>query len=559
MTVARYRVPAALALFLLLAPAALLRAPTTVHAASSASISVVPVVQKYGLDCEAAALQMALAAVGITASQDQLLRQFGADLRRPVMTNGVPSQWGDPYQTFVGQVTGSFAVTGYGVYYPPIVNAAIAEGAAASGGEGWQPAQLYAAVAAGHPVVVLAPHLMTPSSVGQWTAWDGRQVWYSNHDHAQVLIGYDDNAGTVTLADPLDGQIHTFSMSVFESRFAVFHSMAVEVSTGGSSASEAISPTNGSVNVAVLGPDHSLHFYWNVAGRWYGPLGIGAANSAFSAPAIVAESDGNFDIAVEGPGHSLYMYWDISGRWYGPLPVGGSGTTYSTPSVVIDQNKYVTVAVQSAGNGLSLFWCVAAAWHGPLALGASNSTFSAPELSLSGTGARTLQAVVQSGGAALQQYQQRSDGSWSGPNAWSGTAAAYSAASSTSTATLYQGAGNSLNATTQGTSTMQLGGGGSTFSAPGVGVFATGMDAVVQGPAHSLDVYSDHGGWSGAVTAAPAGSAYSAPSVAVEANGNVDVAVEGPGDTLHFFWRVGATWYGPLGVGGVGSAFSSLP
>jgi hypothetical protein len=76
--------------------------------------------------------------------------------------------------------------------------------------------------------------------------------------------------------------------------------MAVEVSTGGSSASEAISPTNGSVNVAVLGPDHSLHFYWNVAGRWYGPLGIGAANSAFSAPAIVAESDGNFDIAVEG-------------------------------------------------------------------------------------------------------------------------------------------------------------------------------------------------------------------------------------------------------------------
>ena len=201
MTVARYRVP--VALFLLLAPAALLRAPTTVHAASSASISVVPVVQKYGLDCEAAALQMALAAVGITASQDQLLRQFGADLRRPVMTNGVPSQWGDPYQTFVGQVTGSFMVTGYGVYYPPIVNAAIAEGAAANGGR-WRPGSaLRRRRRRPPPVVVTVPHLMEPSSVGQWTAWGGRQVWYSNHDHAQVLIGYDDNAGTVTLADPL--------------------------------------------------------------------------------------------------------------------------------------------------------------------------------------------------------------------------------------------------------------------------------------------------------------------------------------------------------------------
>ena len=557
MTAARYRLPAAL--FLLLAPAVLLRAPTTVHAASSASISVVPVVQKYGLDCEAAALQMALAAVGINAGQDQLLRQFGADLRPPVMTNGAPARWGDPYQTFVGQVAGSFVVTGYGVYYPPIVNAAIAEGAAANGGEGWRPAQLYAAVAAGHPVVVMVPHLMEPSSVGQWTAWDGRQVWYSHQDHAQVLIGYDDNAGTVTLADPLDGQIHTFAMSVFESRFAVFHSMAIEVSTAGYSASQAISPTNGSVNIAVLGPNHSLYFYWNVAGRWYGPLGIGAPNSAFSAPAIVAESDGNFDIAVEGPQHSLYLYWDTSGRWYGPLQVGGPGSTYSTPSVIVDQNKYVTVAVQGPGNSLYLFWCVAAHWNGPYGLGAPNSTSSAPNLSLDGNGARLLQAIVQSGDAALHQYQERSNASWSGPNAWSGAGAAYSAASSSSAATLYQGTLNSLDVTTHGTSTGQLGGGGTTFSAPAVGVFATATDAVVQGPSHSLYFYSNHGAWSGPVLAAAAGSAYSAPSVAIVANGNVDVAVEGPSATLFFYWRMGRTWYGPLQVAGAGSAFSSLP
>jgi uncharacterized protein YvpB len=530
-----------------------------VHAASSARIDVTPLVQKYSLDCEAAALEIALAAIGIHETQDHLLQQFGTDLRPPVMSNGVPVRWGDPYQNFVGQVNGSFVVTGYGVYYPPIVNAAAADGAAADGAEGWQPSQLYAAVAAGHPVVVRVPHLLLPASVGQWTAWDGRQVWYSHSDHAQVLIGYDDNAGTVTLADPADGQIHTFSMSLFATRFAAFHSQAVVVSSGGFSTSQAVSPANGSVNVAALGPNHSLYFYWNVAGRWYGPLGIGAASSSFSAPAIVAESDGNFDIAVEGPGHTLYLYWDISGRWYGPLQVGAPGSTYSTPSVVVDQDQHVTVGVQGPSNSLYLFWCVAAHWYGPYGLGAAGSTSSAPSLTLAGTGTPVLQALVQDGNQALQQYAERSDASWSGPNAWSAAGAAYSAGSSSAAVTLYQGSGNSLDATTQGSSTSQLGGGGTTFSAPSVATSSAGTEAVAQGPSRSLYYYADHGGWSGPAQAAGAGSAYSAPSITVDANGNIDVAVEGPSDTLFFDWKIGGTWYGPIQVGAAGSTFSSLP
>ena len=547
------------ALLLLLAPALLLRAPTTAHAASSASISVTPVVQKYSLDCEAAALEIALSGVGIHVTQDRLLGQFGADLRPPVMANGSPVRWGDPYRTFVGHVNGNFVVTGYGVYYPPIVNAAIADGAGATGGEGWQPAQLWAAVAAGNPVVVLVPHLLRPATVEYWTAWDGRRVWYSHGDHAQVVIGYDANAGTVTLADPDDGLVHTYSMAAFESAWALFHSQAIEVTTGGFSAAEAISPTNGSVNVAVLGPGHTLHFYWSVGGRWYGPLGIGAANTAFSAPAIVAESDGNFDIAVEGPDNSLYMYWDISGRWYGPLGVGGTGSTYSTPSMVVDQHQHVTVAVQGQANGMSLYWCVAAIWHGPYGVGASNSTFSAPDLSLVGSGAPILQAVVQSGNAALQQYQEHPDGSWSGPSAWSGVDADYSASSSSAVATLYQGTGNTLDVSNGGASSGQVAGGGSAYSAPSVAVSGASTYAAVQGPSHSLIVYTDHGSWSGPVTAGGDGSAYSAPSIAVEANGNLDVTVDGPWGALNFFWRIGANWYGPLAIGGLGSAYSSLP
>ena len=136
-------------------------------------------------------------------------------------------QWGDPYQAFVGDVHGRMLATGYGVYYPHRRRCAAA-GAGAVGRRGGRP-QLYAEVAAGHPVVVWVPHLMVAVSVGHWTAWDGRTVWYSPQEHTQVLVGYDCGASTVTLADPIDGRLHTYSMSLFENRFAAFMSSAVVI------------------------------------------------------------------------------------------------------------------------------------------------------------------------------------------------------------------------------------------------------------------------------------------------------------------------------------------
>jgi uncharacterized protein YvpB len=202
------------------------------HAATHGSIPVTPVRQQYGLDCEAAALQIALRAVGINVSQDWLLQQFGVDPRLPVLSGGVPVRWGDPYQAFVGDVRGAWLRTGYGVYYPRIAAAAQTAGAGASGAEGWSPAALYAEVALGHPVVVRVSHLLNAVSIGHWTAWDGRSIWYSPEDHAQVLSGFDYGAQTVTLADPFDGRMHTYSMSLFESRFAQFMGSAVVITPG---------------------------------------------------------------------------------------------------------------------------------------------------------------------------------------------------------------------------------------------------------------------------------------------------------------------------------------
>jgi uncharacterized protein YvpB len=244
------------------ATAAGLVTPSHVGAATAANIPVTPVRQIYGLDCEAAALQIALNAVGINVSQDWLLGRFGADLRPPVMSGGEPVRWADPYQTFVGDVRGVWLKTGYGVYYPPIAAAAQVAGAGAVGHEGWLPAQLYSEVAMGHPVVVRVSHLLEPEAIAHWTAWDGRSIWYSHQDHAQVLSGFDYGAQTVTLADPYDGRMHTYSMPLFESRFAQFMGSAVVVTPGAGIhfaqlqspglANSPIAVANG--NISVLAP-----------------------------------------------------------------------------------------------------------------------------------------------------------------------------------------------------------------------------------------------------------------------------------------------------------------
>src|SRR5947208_1371589 len=80
--------------------------------------------QQHGLSCEAAALRMALASLGIARTEDSLLSQIGADLR-PHYTDASGFHWGDPYVSFVGNVDGAERnLTGYGVYDTPIARVA---------------------------------------------------------------------------------------------------------------------------------------------------------------------------------------------------------------------------------------------------------------------------------------------------------------------------------------------------------------------------------------------------------------------------------------------------
>jgi uncharacterized protein YvpB len=342
-----------------------LGAPVVARAASRATIPVTPARQAYPLDCEAAALQVALGAVGINVTQDWIIGQVGADGRPPVMSGGKPVRWGDPYQAFVGSVRGTMLSTGYGVYYPPIVAAAQAAGAGAVGHEGWSTAQLYGEVAMGHPVVVWATHLMEAPSVGQWTAWDGRAVWYSPEEHTQVLTGADYGTSTVTLADVADGQMHTYSMALFESRFAQFMGSAVVITPGAGvhlapveatgQANSPIAVTNG--NVWVLRPGSgsfgseqawsSTPFYGSRATLFAGLDGPGKPTSAVaindSSIWVMKNRNGSF-----GPPTAWSSVPFYGTRATVMADVDGSG--YAS-AVAINDNSIWVMRVNGAKNG----------------------------------------------------------------------------------------------------------------------------------------------------------------------------------------------------------------
>ena len=138
--------------------------------------------QIHGLDCEAAALQMALAEQGIAVSQNTLLSQMGIDYRAPYWDASGAMHWGDPYANFVGNPDGAERLlTGYGVYYPPIARVAAMDGATVvRSGEGIAPATLYQDVLAGHPAIAWVSFDWKFHQVTHYVAFDGRTVQFGN-------------------------------------------------------------------------------------------------------------------------------------------------------------------------------------------------------------------------------------------------------------------------------------------------------------------------------------------------------------------------------------------
>lgn len=191
------------------------------------------------LDCEATSLTIALGAVGVHTAQQYVQSHFPTDTRAPVLgADGLPAKWGDPYTDFVGHVMGSepgsnphwTAYAGWGAYAPVVARAAESLGVpVAAQLAGWKPAALYAAVEAGHPVLVWTTVDYSSQTARSWTAWDGRTVPWTEAGHVVVLMGVNTSAGTLEFSDPLTGSYNGTTMAQFARTFTIYGSMAIVI------------------------------------------------------------------------------------------------------------------------------------------------------------------------------------------------------------------------------------------------------------------------------------------------------------------------------------------
>jgi uncharacterized protein YvpB len=191
------------------------------------------------LDCEATSLTIALGSVGVHTTQQYVQGHFPTDTRAPVLgADGLPAKWGDPYTDFVGHVMGSEPASnphwttyaGWGAYAPVVARAAESLGVpVAAQLTGWNPAALYAAVEAGHPVLVWTTVDYSSVTARSWTAWDGRIVPWTEAGHVVVLMGVNTSAGTLEFSDPLTGSYNGTTMAQFARTFTIYGSMAIVI------------------------------------------------------------------------------------------------------------------------------------------------------------------------------------------------------------------------------------------------------------------------------------------------------------------------------------------
>ncbi|MCP6719289.1 MAG: C39 family peptidase [Patescibacteria group bacterium] len=161
--------------------------------------------QDYSLSCEAASLKMALGKKGIFISEDKIMSKIGYDL-----TSRRENVWGDPYQVYVGDISGKMCQTGYGVYWGPVAKAAQSF-SSAEAFSNWGIEDLVREIDLGNPVIVwgsLAIERLTDCS---WYTQEGKYVKAFKETHVRLAIGFVgpvENPSKIILNDPLYGRTY---------------------------------------------------------------------------------------------------------------------------------------------------------------------------------------------------------------------------------------------------------------------------------------------------------------------------------------------------------------
>lgn len=163
--------------------------------------------QEYSRSCEAAALRMALAYLGINTNDMDIIKKIGYDPRpKDVARN----EWDDPREMFVGYVSKTNG-DGYGVYGAPIARAAEGFGRDAHFTTDITPQFLAQSVLAGNPVVLWG--YTTLASPISWRTPKGGEVTALPGEHARLVVGVYGSASDPVgfyLHDPLSGKQYEY-------------------------------------------------------------------------------------------------------------------------------------------------------------------------------------------------------------------------------------------------------------------------------------------------------------------------------------------------------------
>lgn len=184
----------------------------------AARIAAPVIAQRLHNDCEAAALQVLLATVGISVDQQRLLAELPRS--EPLDPEGAPPNqiWGDPDLGFVGRPAGGGPAGGFGVYQQPIARLAQRRGARLTDLTGKPPSAVYARLLAGHAVMAWVGLANGP--FGSWRTPAGRRIRVNFNEHTIVLAGILPD-GRLAVVNPLQGTKEIWTQQQFESKWAL--------------------------------------------------------------------------------------------------------------------------------------------------------------------------------------------------------------------------------------------------------------------------------------------------------------------------------------------------
>lgn len=161
--------------------------------------------QDYPLSCEAASLKMALKGKGITVSENEIMGEIGYDL-----TPRQENIWGDPYQSYVGDINGKMCRNGYGVYWQPVASAA-QNYLSAEFFSNWGIENLTTEIQLGNSIIVWGTLIVETPTDCSWHTPEGKYIKAFKETHVRLAIGFignQKNPSMIILNDPLAGRVY---------------------------------------------------------------------------------------------------------------------------------------------------------------------------------------------------------------------------------------------------------------------------------------------------------------------------------------------------------------